>query len=563
MITVPAIATKIWRQLNRGYSFGELWATFNIDLISERGKVKISPRTYRNFDSSDDVDFSYPAAMIRSDADTTDRWWIQAGTVLFKSATLVPTSAYAQDAIADTPACNYLQSDMVNFEGSLIVSLVDDIAKMTAGTWTASWWKTTLAQAALTASEIALGNFNRLLIIGNRNLVHTVDRNSVVNNTRLTLPPEFYITRIRTGVDKIWFSTRNVRGGEALVFEWDGYSTSYNRWYPVRASECWSMEIKDNVPYIITSSGLLLRFNGAGFGEIARLPIFDTRVYDDVTNRLGATWGDYLGFGSGSNVVSRFGMAVIDDRIHILMRGKVTGDENQLLENMMSGIWCFDEEFGLFNRFALSQYKAAATIVDYGMGVLVHAGGLIATDKNTGLFLAGGAYYSSNASTEVKALFINDTSDTISKRGYIILSRFFAASIQSMWDHVWLQFGKMRAATDSFIIKKRQTKDFALGFEANMVWVNTTTLTSTNANFANAVAGDELEFVRGQGAGTTVHISSINVLAGTYTIVIDEAVPNMTTSTARAYVREWVKLGSIVDSALTGKLGTASSITMV
>ena len=54
---------------------GILFSTFNVDLNSQPGKIRISPRTYRHYDNIDDADFGNVAAILRSAADTVDKWW--------------------------------------------------------------------------------------------------------------------------------------------------------------------------------------------------------------------------------------------------------------------------------------------------------------------------------------------------------------------------------------------------------------------------------------------------------------------------------------------------------
>jgi hypothetical protein len=471
----------------------------------------------------------------------------------------VPTSAWAQDAIASSPTVNYIQSDMVNWEGNMIVSTDTDLAKMTSGTWDAGYWHTTLGKAVLlTGKEHPLGVYNRLLLIGDANFLHTVDRNGLATASRITLPPEYHIVKIMPSVDKIWILTKHIYGGDTQIFSWDGFSDTYNAQYPVKAQICLSGVLFDNIPYITTSKGQILRYNGGGFVEAAAFPIFDENVFDNVTSRSGSTWGDYLGFSSGSRPVSVNGMAIIDDKVHILINGKITGDDNNLLENMPSGIWCLDDQSGLHHRFALSQYKAAADIVDYGTEVILHAGPLVPTDQNSGLFLAGASFYPSNAATEVSALFINDTNDTLKKRGYVVTSRLQPEDVETIWGAIFANFSKMKAATDELVIKKRQTKDNTLGFVASITWTSESTFTSTNANFANVVTGvdgSEIEVIRGFGAGTTAHISSVVNNAGTYTVTLDESIPDIDNNdTARVSVRNWEKIASIKDSDSTGIL---------
>src|SRR3990167_10986940 len=99
---------KLWIQPNKGESFGNLYATFNMDFDSVLGKVGTSRRVIIRTDSTDDSDLGVPWAFIRTSADSTDRWWAGCGSVLFKNtAGASPSSSnFVQDTAGSTDAAS-------------------------------------------------------------------------------------------------------------------------------------------------------------------------------------------------------------------------------------------------------------------------------------------------------------------------------------------------------------------------------------------------------------------------------------------------------------------------
>ena len=104
-------------QVNDGDVSGNLWLTQNIDLKSNKGKIRLSPRLIINKSSDDDNDLGRVSAFARyyiAVSGSTYGYWCQAGTVLFKTTnTDDPTQVFAQDAIASSPTdLNYLFSGL-------------------------------------------------------------------------------------------------------------------------------------------------------------------------------------------------------------------------------------------------------------------------------------------------------------------------------------------------------------------------------------------------------------------------------------------------------------------
>lgn len=539
---IPPIETRKWTQPNMGDLLGTLWASFNLDLTLRPGKVNVSNATYIAYSNSDDAQMTYPVAAIRTAADGTDRWWYLTDTVLFKSTDKVPTVGITQDAIASTPTdLNHLQSDMVEHEGSLIVSKTTDLYKLTAGTWTATWWTGAgnLNQAALVSSKPhPMDVYNRVLMIADGNYLHTVDRNNLVANRRITLPPEFEIRWIEHGVDRVWIGAKNLYGRSSEVFEWDGYTETYNRRHVLVGDITLACAIKNGVPYTITNAGVLMKHNGSTFSVEARLPVFKEDLYEDAINgNQGANWSDAW---TSQQMVHFNGMAVIEDKIHFLMAGDINGTA-VWLENMRSGIWCYDEEVGLYHRYGLSKYQSG-TRKDYATSNIERVGFLVPIEKKYGRFLCGAKLATDISSNSIYGIFTNIATGTLVKRGYFITTKIQTSQVREEWEKIWGKFRKFRSATNGIMIKVRSSSetDYNFPFIGAIKWSGTTGLTflTSASGFANASTGDEVEFIVGDGAGGSSHVASITAGTGgyTYLVTLSESI-GTTTNDATGLVR--------------------------
>lgn len=527
--------SKKWIQPNKSDIFGNLWSTFNMDFDVSQGKVRVAPRLRINTDDTDDADLGVNWGFVRTSASGTDQWWAGCGAVLFKTAGTDPTASFAQDAIASTPTTlSAVSSDMVEFNGALIVSDTTDLNRLST-TWDNAWWLTTLAQSALTsgiAHPLCVTVKTNLLLIGDGNKLHTVDKNSNVKTSRVILGTEFEIICIRSSQEGTWIGARNKINGEGKEFFWDESAENYNRGYGIKSDMIFSSVIKDDIPYIVNGEGQLLKFTGSSFDEVAVFPIFQqlNKKLDD-----------------GNSVrrnVQRNGMAIIDNKIYILIASHINNAMADFMENFPSGIWTYDETQGLRHKYAFTLYKG--TEIDYGSYVISVAGALVPTTSTEGLFLAGAMIFSSS-SVEVDAIFYRDKTNSINKRGHFITSIFESSSFEDIFKDILLSFKRFRNSGDRIIIKYRAIKNVNYPIEAQGTWTSTTTFTATSANvgsLANITAGDEVMILRGRGAGATAKISSVSEAGGTYTITIAEAILNAS-GTNQFMVSDWTEAATI------------------
>jgi hypothetical protein len=222
------------------------------------------------------------------------------------------------------------------------------------------------------------------------------------------------------------------------------------------------------------------------------------------------------------------------------------------MEDMPSGIWCHDKSLGLFCKYTLGQYKS--TNNEWGSTAISGVGALVETQMNQGHFLAGASIYTDNATTIKHCIMTSNTSTSADNRGYFVTTQIQTPYVSAFWDDIQAKFKKMENSTDAIIIKARNEVSPTLSYKrAVITWTSTSVFTSTDADFANVVGGEEIEVIVGKGAGATAHVSTISFATPTYTITLDEAIPNVSGS-AEVVINNYQKLGSITDQNVTERI---------
>ena len=114
--------------------------------------------------------------------------------------------------------------------------------------------------------------------------------------------------------------------GEGAVAFWDESAENYNRSYGIKADRTFAGVIKGGIPYAVNSNGQLLKFTGSGFDEVAVFPIYKQP-------------GKRLASGSGAPInelIKKNGIAVIEEKIHILIHKKIPISATQIRKEILS-----------------------------------------------------------------------------------------------------------------------------------------------------------------------------------------------------------------------------------
>lgn len=546
------------KQTNRGDIFGNINHTQNIDLQTNRGRIRVSPRLIVAVkdDDASITGMGVPIAFCTHDVSSTKQYYAATGIGtgigtagtgrLFRSDDTDFNSDWDNDGTANTPTDIHLDySDMINWRDSLVVStftLTTSHLKRLTGTWDTAYHTTTsFTFETAGGPKVLCEGFNGNLYVGDDDEVSYITPAGAAvqpaNQGTLNFNGQYRVTWIRSGSDRLWIGLMSFDsnvGTKGFVAEWNTSGTAADRIYDINAPCALSCTLVDDIPYIIDAYGVLRKFDGTGFREVARLPVANERIempgiFNDLTN---------------SRWIHQRGMDAVDGKINISVNNLVS--TGVYVEEMPSGIWEYDPDIGLYHK-----NSPCADTSDFGQQGISTSGAIFGTRRTEGTFLAGFGYYTDNASTERKAVFYDDIVNNTSKRGTIATTFLPAGSVEDVWKKVIFRHGLL-ASGNKIIGKYRKRKSINFPFVAAITWTSTTTFTSTSSAFANVVGGEEITGFMGKSASTTAHVASISEAGGTYTVTIDEAV-GQSSGTGKVLVDNYQKIDQITETDIDFK----------
>lgn len=563
-IHIPPATTRRWTGVYPGSFYGTLWKTFNVDLDRNEGRVSLSRRMLKIADTSTDSRLQTAEAFVRTDADGKDRYWALSANNRLFNVDSNPTGTWATDTLDSSPLSPF---DMSIFEidsrgdtggrQQLFVPNATDISVLNDTgdqKWTGSWWVTKMSQPALKTGvphPVEYFPFRRIILIGDGNKVHTVQRASITaaktaTNSRLILPTELQVAHIFCTSNRAWILCSNIAGGNGKIVEWDGFSETYNDVHDgFSANLLAGIGVKE-IPVVVNDKGLILEYVGKGFAPMERN---GQRISFPITEEKGNGFGVVIGTRRGG--IKPRGITTTEDGlIYINTQRPLRASPRQ-----GAGIWCLNPETGRFyNKYSFGYWGDT----DFGQQFPFEMGALysIPSDTAGNTFLVGGGFYTDAAGnlSNYKWATLALPSDTTATRGYFITQFMTSEDVRSVWDEVWTRFKKFRNSNNRIVVKGKGVNSLVNAsyqpLEATCTWTSTSTFTLTLAAGDDPLAvGDEVEFLRGPNSGVLAHITVISGAHGALqTITIDETVADATNSSTGLFDR-WKKLGVISDNA--------------
>lgn len=564
MIVIPkapnAYSLPIWNQKNDSDVNGSLWATTGIDFSENEGKVRLGKRLLLNTATADNPNITgYPAGfkVFTANVATGIQIWSVTGSKVMNTIISNPlTDTWTLDLLTNSPTdCSTATADLEVFNNELYIARNSaDVSYLSTGS-PATWH--TLTGAGWGTTYQSFCPFGGRMYNGGSTGVKSWDTSHTVASPgsafAVTIPdPGLIVTFIRAASNRIWIGTLNTNGGKAYLYEWDGTATQVTKGYRLESTGALSCVIKDDIPYIMDTNGVLSSWNG---GTFTKLAFFNRR-----NNKL--LQAQFIA--NGDRFVHTNGMALIRGKVHILVDGRNYDNTASLEETIPSGIWEYDENRGLTCKYTFGTSKSAGTISDYGQLRIAGAGGLneinwpSTSATRNGSFLAGISYFT-DATTVTSGIFYDDLNDTLQKAGSFITTKQYAMdqvgqpSVQNTWQNLYVLYKKLLDAADKIIVKYRVTEVEPI--TATITWTSTTTFTVLNsainiATYWTAGTGGEVEILNGIGAGKCSHITNATFNAGTWTVTVDETYTSAS-GTAKARFQLWKKLGVITYNSST------------
>lgn len=347
MIRIPS-QTKKHAVGSNSDLFGTIHYTKNINL-DEEGYIKLAPRAI-SVASEDtdhpqgDTNFDLPLALGKygESSGTTSVNVLSAdkGYLLAISETALSAT---QDT--DTNAVPTADSHGRWFHNLWVVTDTDDFFDAT--TLSSYTDKGNLTSGKKHPVEVFRNRNTICFGAGNTVVQYTESGGTFTSSTTLTIPADFEVIKMAYANNKMGVATRleaaqTGQNQDAYFFVWNGTDTSAEAGVPTGSDRAIDVVAYKGTFVVLTRTGQLLLYTGGGFQVLASFPFY----FED------RTWGRPFTTDTFTDI-----MTVEGDVIYINMNGFFNdkGDRyEQYTPTNPGGIWCYDPNIGLYQRYSPS-----------------------------------------------------------------------------------------------------------------------------------------------------------------------------------------------------------------
>jgi hypothetical protein len=560
MITIPTKDKKF--SMPSAAALGNIAETFNIDFSTSPGEILISNRSECVFNTPGNVraitaiatfdDFNtsgvYGYAIVGSSSGLN-------GSIIKVNNGSNSSSSWAADTHTSTPTNLGNNADMAVFSRNSTMYVTNPDLGVAANSINkllgASWVTISPPQPVGMMCEFQ----NRMYFVtalGTAIISMNTSEVFASIGSQYTTTVGATITDIRATQNEIFIFTKSKHGDKGAVYVWNGIdsasataSTGFSQIIPVSSVGALAAVVKDNIPYFFDTNGMLQKYTGSTFQEIARLPI---------RNKLYTMY------------CHRNGMTVLNNQIYINCSpaGDV-GNRNQSYEYASSGVWCYDESIGLYHTASPSLSTGnMSSITDFGQRrQYVSKAGAIGkyhlTTTNlqgfsqSGALLFGASIFSDNASFAANCLFLQPVGGTSAKNGYIITSQILATGITSTFSPVYIKHSPLWSSNSKLEVKTRsifkKPVEYQMRLGATTNGKRTISVDDVDSAFhTNWSIGDEVTFTGGYAGGMSAHIVSITGTTQPYVVVLDRdlhSTPNTGSNLIYGQVCNWRSMNKV------------------
>jgi len=423
-------------------------------------------------------------------------------------------------------------------------------------------WSVAISSLSYTVNHPMCVSPGNALCIADKFQIAQRTTGGTFTGSKLVLPSFYEITWLMSDNVRVYIGTRNITGGQAKMFIWDGTSSSYTSEHTIEYPiSVWGV-IRDGEIYQITGDGSLQKFDGLGFDEVASLASHNNKD-------LCINYADGLVMGSPSSLaVSENGIYVAINNVFYDAR---SASSSRASDPAMSlGIYEYIEGVGLYHKYAPNYSTSSTSPVDFGQtgtsGGTNHAllnlersdiAGSISLNQYavTGGDVIMGARLEGDSTTS--SFYVACAATTGRNIGYLTTKKIYPDSVDEIFSKVIIKYRNCFSANSSIKMKYRTKQRQGLPMNTqNITWTGTSVYTSTNAGHQYVLAGDEFQLANGRNAGKITTISSITESAGTYTVTLTDAIRDGSSSTTSGYsmIDYWE---SIPNGTLTGSAGAS------
>lgn len=340
-VFIPSKATKKYSASNQSDLFGNLVRTRNLD-FDKKGYLSLARKPMVLANETLDADFQVPICIASDDSTvyvvTSDHFFTIDAT---------GTDTSINEKTAGTPPNFSFNSDYAFYTEDIHVSGTTTIGSydLSGNTWT----ERVTGLSSSYPHPLCVSEHQQYLAVGNGNTVRLYDSGYNLITT-CTVPAAQIVTWIRWKGNLLYFGTRNIFGGEARMYVWNGSGTAAQAGYGVGCE--WTMsacEYEDTL-VVVCQNGRLLRFSGNGFvplraddGTEVNFPVYNA----------GLSWGSGASTSNLLGKVASRGMLADGRRIYIFVDSTIDTSQGRTpsyLVDFPSGLYCFDPAIGLYHK---------------------------------------------------------------------------------------------------------------------------------------------------------------------------------------------------------------------
>lgn len=513
------------RQVNKGDIFGELTETFNIDLNTNPGKIKVSDRLEAVLTSSD---IQTPVGISKFLIWGNDYYAITEDDMFECSILNDPTVNTNWSSIA--PAVNFnVETDAVIFDGQMRISTDTDISRWNGGgSYATDWWTSDISGTALTAGSPHMLHVHRggqeTLFVTDANKIRYY--NSTAGHSTITLQTDLTACCVDSGVNAIWVGTYTETSEYAYVYEVYigeevGGTPVARAAYRVDGRAVLALRVIDNVPHIITDRGYVQAFNGAGFSTVAEFP------FANLSRPLDGVRPGQVQDSSFARPIHPNGVQVHNGSLFILLNSDSEEDNYAVDTKTHSGIWEYRPDTNvLHHRFA---FVDDAT--DYGFSTLNASGALLVVDNQYTFILAGANTDRTGSGGRMYAT-VSGTN-----QAWFVTTEENSDSVQDAY--TLYHKAKTLTSGESIVTQYRTTKRDTV--YATATWTSGTEF-NTTADFSAVSVGELIRVSDGYAAGQYANITAIDDTSDTVTIVTVDRSIGLAGQSSNVYSDNFLKI---------------------
>ena len=434
------------RQNNRSETFGELFQTFNLDLNRKFGKIYTSKKLLKVLDEDTDLGSQPPVAFEFYKGD----YYLIADSDLYRVVSGDPTDSTNWAEETDITSSLNIDGDLAVFNDLLLMSNGGTGIYSYDGTTFDDNWengKFTTTNADFTQMHVYRGSRETLFVCSNNKVHYGYNAGGSFREFIITLQEDLTAQCVDSGVNRVWVGTQSSSGSNAYVYSIvpgqvanvtdangavvDTVAVAEAA-YKVEGTSVMSIEVIDNVPYIVTEKGHIQAFNGAGFSTVASFPFSNSQEIID------------------KNAVHPKGMKIHDDSLFInISTERRSNTQTDYVPDNPSGIWEFNRSTGqLHHRFGFVDSDDDKGAFETNRS---RSGPIFILDNEYGLLLAAGEVDSRTASTS--GVF----ADKGSSFGFFKTIEIESGTVQDAYERVYIK-AKTLSSGESIQLKYRTTK---------------------------------------------------------------------------------------------------------